>query len=36
MIELRDIQKLSELDVQDKYNVLEYLVKELIGVKASS
>lgn len=34
VIELRDVQKLQELDVQDRYNVLEYLVKELIGLKA--
>jgi hypothetical protein len=33
VIELRDVQRLQELDIQDRYNVLEYLVKELIGIK---
>lgn len=27
------MQRLQELDVNDRYNVLEYLVKELIGIK---
>jgi hypothetical protein len=33
VIEMRDVQKLQELDIQDRYNVLEFLVKELLGVK---
>jgi hypothetical protein len=33
VIELRDVQKLQELSIKDRYNVLEYLVKELIGMK---
>ena len=36
VIELKDIQKLQELNVEDRYNVLEYLVKELIGIKKQS
>jgi hypothetical protein len=27
------VQRLQELDIQDRYNVLEFLVKELIGLK---
>lgn len=33
VIEIKDVQRLQELDVNDRYNVLEYLVKELIGIK---
>lgn len=33
VIEMRDIQKLQELDIKDRYNVLEFLVKELIGAR---
>ena len=33
VIDIRDVQKLQELDIQDRYNVLEFLVKELIGLK---
>ena len=33
VIDIRDVQRLQELDIQDRYNVLEFLVKELIGLK---
>ena len=36
VIELKDIQRLQELNVEDRYNVLEYLVKELIGIKKTT
>ena len=33
VIELENIQKIRELEVEDRYKVLEYLVRELIGLR---
>lgn len=33
VIEINDIQKIRGLEVEDRYNVLEYLVKELLNLK---
>ena len=35
-IELAGIEKIRHLDMPDKYNVLEYLIKELINLKSVS
>lgn len=32
-IQLDGIQKIKELDVEDKYKVLEFLVKEMMEIK---
>ena len=33
IIQINDLQKIRGLDVQDRYNVLEMLVKELVGLR---
>ena len=33
MIQITELQKLTQLETQDKYTVLEFLVKELIGMR---
>ena len=33
-IQINDLQKIKGLELQDRYNVLETLVKELIGMRA--
>jgi hypothetical protein len=33
IIQINDLQKIRGLDVQDRYNVLEMLVKELFGLR---
>lgn len=32
-IKLDGLQKIQELDAEDKYKVLEFLVKEMMGVR---
>ena len=33
VIQITELQKLTQLDTQDKYTILEFLVKELIGMR---
>ena len=33
VIQITELQKLAEMDVPDKYAVLEFLVKELMGMR---
>lgn len=33
MIQITELQKLAQMEVGDKYAVLEFLVKELIGMR---
>ena len=33
VIQITELQKLTQLETQDKYTVLEFLVKELIGMR---
>ena len=33
MIQITELQKLAQMDVTDKYAVLEFLVKELMGMR---
>ena len=33
VIQITELQKLAQMDVADKYSVLEFLVKELIGMR---
>jgi len=33
VIQITELQKLAQMETQDKYTVLEFLVKELIGMR---
>lgn len=33
IIQITELQKLAQMETQDKYTVLEFLVKELIGMR---
>ena len=33
VIQINDLQKIKGLELQDRYNVLETLVKELVGMR---